>query len=271
MERLLGRHEVVPLPSQELEATLLFLVLFDGQRIHRTQFVERVTQLLRLRAQRIRIEVELFKSGQQILEGTTPFGFETLTDRLAATGEFRVTQLRPVQLFPQGGGATACVIEQALGLVERRVGGGHRPLSTGQTRVGIRKGLLFGVQLSAPAVKLLRQTLVRFGQVGELARQRLETSRRGGVLLVQAFFAIDRDRQARLRLGLGDLPRGTRFARLLLIALGHRHPFARVGDLGVSLTRARMQRFGLLGQLLCARVELLETRDQPLGQRTRLL
>ena len=40
MKRLLGGHEIIPLTGQELQSTLFFFMLFDGQRIHRTKFVE---------------------------------------------------------------------------------------------------------------------------------------------------------------------------------------------------------------------------------------
>ena len=83
-ERLARRHQVVALGGEELEPLGLLGVLLDRQRIDRADALERLDDPPRLVLERLEVEVEHRRLGQQRVERLLPFGLDPLDDRTAA-------------------------------------------------------------------------------------------------------------------------------------------------------------------------------------------
>jgi hypothetical protein len=67
-------------------------VLLDRERVHDAELLELRAQVVELRAQRRRLDVDRLERRQQIVERTPPLGLEPLAQRVAPTRELRVSQ-----------------------------------------------------------------------------------------------------------------------------------------------------------------------------------
>ena len=84
MQRCLGRHEIIALTREKFKAPLFLFMFFNGQRIHRAQFIQRFAQTNGLCAKRIGFELQWFKVCQQVFQRSAPLSFQSLTNCFAA-------------------------------------------------------------------------------------------------------------------------------------------------------------------------------------------
>ena len=90
-------REVVALSGEEVEAFHLFLVLLDGQWVHRSEFLEFVAQLLGFTAQHVVVHVDRVEAGQEIFQRTAPLRLQAFANGGTASGQFGEAQFGGVQ------------------------------------------------------------------------------------------------------------------------------------------------------------------------------
>src|SRR6266516_5418037 len=118
LQRVARGDELVTQGLEELEPLGLFRVLFDGERVHRSDGVDRAAQPVILLAEPLEIAGDLWSFGEQRRERLAPFRFHPLDEPAFAAFDLRALELEPVLFLAQGAERLARLIERPFRLAE---------------------------------------------------------------------------------------------------------------------------------------------------------
>ena len=256
------RDQVVTLCLQERETLALLGVLLHGERVHRSDRLERVHDPFGFQLERLEIEVEQLRRFEQHVERPLPLGFDALDDPPALRRGFGHIELQAVVFFAHRLGRAADVGQFGFLGRERGFGGlqGRFGLDCGRFERGELLALL--VESGLPQCPLLFER----GAVGIESRDFLGAGAAGrfgvGDDLLGAFDGGARRPQPSADMRFLHLPLRSHVARPFLFALqcgqaGARQPqlFA---ELVAARAAARQRGFDLGPALFCAHEAISE-------------
>ncbi len=167
----LRRREISPLAGEHLEPPLLLFVLLDCKRVDGSESLDLLSQLGRLRAQRVVIEIERLHGLHELLERLTPLRLESLANHRASAGQLGEPELGGMKLFAYRGCAMTDSCQLVLRCFQFLIGRLYRELGTCEASLRILERGLLRLQIQVPRCELLRELPIGCRERAELGLQ----------------------------------------------------------------------------------------------------